>query len=119
MYWRPLPIHPIKDDAVTDLPPPEPEPLILAIELLVAGLALAGSRADRLALHHDLRALAAKHPALEAAMRSLIEDRPAFERWRAYNRAEAAAAAWVERQGAAAAKTSASCPGPRPSGSCR
>jgi hypothetical protein len=80
----------------------DPEALILAIELLVTGLALAGSRADRLALHHDLRTLAAKHPALEAAMRSLIEDRPAFERWRAYNRAEAAAAAWVKRQSAIA-----------------
>ena len=78
-------------------PSDDDQPLRLAVELMTAHLAITGTRRDRLALHHDLRELAAAHPTLDAAMRSLIEERTKSERWRTYNRAEKAAAEWAER----------------------
>jgi hypothetical protein len=76
----------------------DPEALRLTVELIIAHLLICGSRQDRLALYRDLEQIAVVNPELNAAMSSLLDERPAFERWQAYNRAERAVAEWVERR---------------------
>jgi hypothetical protein len=89
-------------------------PVLLALHLIIAQLAYTGTRADRLRLHAHLQPVAGQHPVLAVALRELLEDRPKAERWRAYARAEAAAADWVDDHAAASARLAAGAVAPRP-----